>query len=350
MFNHNKFNDTLLNAFAKQNIPLNLAIIPYDENWQPFSPDTVQVNLVRQGIKNKTIDVQLHGFNHVNNGLGSEFQGDSLKSQFKRISLAKYYLDSLLDTDIQTFVPPMNTYDSTTLLVLDSLKIGCISGNKWGIFSASNIQYLPCTYEGFSEIPKIFRENKDQDALIIVLIHQYAFEPYKADYPTEKINIQSLDSLLGWINSNKIKCNTFSEIIGNRHDFDKARNQANIAYSNSISNYISAKVRHPLLNANVYYSKKYLNVIRIFDFIVWTVIFVIAFSGIYLFFRIVRFTRKLQLLCLTCLFIVSILAFIRRDYSTEWLTISNISFFLLLSAITVIFFTSSTPSSPAEKT
>lgn len=334
--NDTMFNDSLLSVFAKNNIPINLGIIPFDENDNLILSDSLQINKLKIGVKNKSIDFLLHGFNHQECSKGnSEFKGLRFSEQYERVFWGKHFVDSLFDISIKTFIPPWNTYDSATLKVLDSLEFVCISANKWGDCSSSKIKYLPYTYEGFYNIGEFIKLNKDSRAIIVILFHQYSFKPYYASYPVQKITFQKLDSLLSWINTNKIECSTFSEILENTSDLDFNRYQANISYVNSIANFISDKINGPLLNISVYYSNKYIHLINFLDWVIWILAFVAVFTGVYGFNRLFNVNLKLQILAISASLIVLTFIIHRRYYSMEWMIICNLVIFTTFSMIVV---------------
>jgi len=331
-----EFNDSLLNVFEKNNIPINIGIIPFDENNIPFDCDSLQLERIKKGIKNKTIDVAQHGYNHQNiDNKYTEFNGIGINEQYNRIYKGKYFLDSLFNFDLKTFIPPWNSYDSATLKVLDSLNFSCISADKWGNSASSKIKYLPDTYEGIKNLEELLKNNKDENAIIIILIHKYAFENYKSEYITEKITFNQLDTLLSWANNN-YKCCTFSEILEQNIDIDINRFHKNVDYVNSISNYVGEKFNNLFLNINIYYSIKYLNFIKKLDIIIWTLTFIIIFVSVFLFLKITKINYKFLSVISIMALVVLFMAFYRRYYSMEWLIISNLSIYGTISLIIIL--------------
>ena len=249
--NNYGFNEKLLAVFAKNNIPLNLAVIPYVCEGNPILADTSHMNHLKRCIKNKTIDIQLHGWNHASNSTNTEFQGLPIAQQYKKIAQGKHLLDSLLQIDINTFIPPFNTYDSVTLKVLDSLKFTAISANRVGVTSSHKIKYIPGTTQAFSDLPEICKENKDNDAIIVIIFHPYNFSGNKPSQDVETLTFNKLDSLLNCLNINKYKCYTFSEIINIETDLGAKRVMEN-------ESYLIDKIKPPFYKGHVYFSRKYL--------------------------------------------------------------------------------------------
>ena len=217
ILNHYAFNDSLLAVFAKNNIPLNLAVIPYNTNDKPVFADTAHTNRLKRDVKTKKIDIQLHGFDHKNilaaNEDKSEFKGLNVGAQYNKIAQGKHLLDSLLKIDIKSFIPPFNSYDNVTLKVLDSLHFAGISADRSGARNSSKITYLPFTYEGLCGIPKALQSNTDSTSVMVVMFHPYSFNGHPPPYSLEQTSFAQLDSLLGYLNEHHYKCYTFSEII-----------------------------------------------------------------------------------------------------------------------------------------
>jgi len=333
----NKFNDSLIDEFSKNNIPLNLAVIPFDDDSKPFHSDTLQVNRLKRGIKSNLIDIQVHGFNHKRyKKVTTEFSGLSFNDQYLKIQKAKKYLDSLLDIDISTFIPPWNSYDSSTLKALELLKFSCISAGKEGLGIKSEIKYLPFTFEGFSSIPRICEENRNTDAILVIMFHSYDFNGHVSGYTHEKITFVKLDSILQWINKNDFFCYTFSELVKS-DSLNYNRFYSNKRFKYGISNYLCDMFKKPLLNPNVYYSTKFLNYIRILNKAIWLTFFTVIFILFYGTVRIAKINKKRVLTTIVIfILILTIFIFFKRHVSIDWLVLSNLSILLAISSIVTL--------------
>lgn len=276
------FYNSLLDIFSKNNIPINLGIIPYDANNLPISGiNPASLNKIKSGTEKKLIDIQLHGYNHVSNDARnlSEFYRRSKNDQYDRIKKGKNYLDNLFGININTFIPPWNSYDKNTLAVLKSLNFSCISGNIKGLSSSSKIKYLPYTYENFRELKNIIKEHKMKDAILVVMFHKYSFEGHKSEYPVDQISLSELNEILTWINTNEIECLTYSEILKQDEDLSNKRKKLN----NSFILYCFRKAGIPSMSRNIYYTRHDLQWINVLEKIVWLIIF---FLLLFLIFRI----------------------------------------------------------------
>ena len=68
MMTQNVIIDSILDIFKKNNIPLTLGVVPYDEEGMIFNKlSHDQLNDLKDRIKNNEIEIALHGFNHTNN-------------------------------------------------------------------------------------------------------------------------------------------------------------------------------------------------------------------------------------------------------------------------------------------
>ena len=167
-----KLNDSILYIFQKNNIPLCIGIIPFDNaNSVINSFNQDQINDLISRIQRKEIEVALHGYNHNNNAnvlfftkfASSEFATLSYANQIEKLEKGKRYLDSLLHIDMKVFIPPFNTYDRTTLKALENLHFDIISANTKGPDGNGKIQYIPGTFVDFVNLPKIIEANKNSD-------------------------------------------------------------------------------------------------------------------------------------------------------------------------------------------
>jgi peptidoglycan/xylan/chitin deacetylase (PgdA/CDA1 family) len=238
-----KLNDSILYIFQKNNIPLCVGIIPFDNNNTVInSLNQDQINDLISRIQRKEIEVALHGYNHNNNAhvsfftkyASSEFATLSYANQMEKLKKGKEFLDSLLQIDIKVFIPPFNTYDKTTLKALENLNFEIISAITKGPVGSSKIQYIPGTYVDFVNLNKIIEANKNNDVAIIVYFHPFSFPGGSPNYPndvTKQITMNQLDNLLHWLRQDGISFYTFSD-IAKKADFSKKKYLENTAQFN----------------------------------------------------------------------------------------------------------------------
>ena len=118
----------------------------YTQNSIPLTENKLAI--LKEGINKGYIDVALHGNTHqtINEFFRSEFSGFNHEQQLKKIEIGKLFLEKKLDNKINTFIPPWNRYDITTLTVLEELQFSTISaGTKCVSKSDTKLNFLPNT-------------------------------------------------------------------------------------------------------------------------------------------------------------------------------------------------------------
>ena len=177
----------------------------------PLIPEKVE--FLKSAIKSETVEVALHGFRHQNvlaNGhpwrsdfFGvkySEFFGLDYHSQREKIQEGLTFLKELLKTEITTFIPPWNSYDRTTLSVLEEVGFNCISGGTRG-YAPKNcrLQFLPatCSILQLREVVEMIRSQDYTCPLIVVMLH--GWELLAPGSTSGSLTLDELDDLLGWL-------------------------------------------------------------------------------------------------------------------------------------------------------
>ncbi len=219
-----RLSDSLFNTFSKNGIPLCIGIVPFDTAGKFLNRlDSASISDLRSRISRGEVEVALHGFNHrnqikpkwFNKPTFSEFATVPYDSQLKKLSAGKKILDSILTTDIRTFVPPFNTYDGNTIEALESLGFDVLSGSRQGSSNSKTLRFIPATYEDFSGLSQIIENNINNDVSIIVYFHPYTFKGNTSAYNSGSsgvINIMELDTLLGWLKTRDLDFNTFASL------------------------------------------------------------------------------------------------------------------------------------------
>lgn len=248
------FYDSLLIVFEKNRIPLCLGIIPFDKNGSFYNDlNQEQLDDFKTRIRNNEIEIALHGYNHKDNDLQkvsflknvsmSEFSGLSYSAQYTKLKLAKESIDSLLDIDVNVFIPPFNTYDENTLKALESLKFEIISANIDGSSNSDKISFIPFTLNDLNELQKVIIMHQNDQITIVVMMHSYSFKEisnYTGDN-TKRIEFKQLDSLLNWIKGQSyIHATTFFR-LSQSEIFDNLRFNLN-----SLNNNLTTKILNKL--------------------------------------------------------------------------------------------------------
>ncbi len=219
-----RISDSVLYFFQKNDIPLCIAIIPFNKNDSLiYGYDSAKINDLKERIQRKEIEVALHGYNHVNESktsffrkkMYSEFAGVNYETQYEKIAKGKKALDSLLQINTDIFVPPFNTYDKNTLKALADLNFKILSANMRGTSGNNLINYMPATCEDFSELHDIIKNNKNNDVTIIFYFHPYSFKEGSSEYSensVKSIEISKFNTLIHWIKKQNIRFYTFSDL------------------------------------------------------------------------------------------------------------------------------------------
>lgn len=225
-------NEGVVRLFQKHHIPLVLGVIPYNSSEKQILEENYPVlQLLKVGVSNHTIEIALHGLNHINISKG-EFGNVAIEEQNRRIHKGKNQLDSIFKTKIVTFIPPWNTYDANTLEVIDNNGIKGISstlctGQPW---SNPHIRYFPETIEDFGTLYSVLKYNKNRNVVVVVMFHHYTFN--------KNFSLLQLDNLLSKVdNLDYVKCFTFSQLYIKKEISDNKRMEANLEV-NLLSKYL----------------------------------------------------------------------------------------------------------------
>ena len=120
----------LIDAFLKRGIPCVFGVIPFQcvgDVHDPGQQDVerltpVKVDILKSAIKAGFLEIALHGYSHqtMREKRYTEFEGLDYNSQVEKIEKGKKYLEETLQIKVDTFIPPWNSYDLNTIMVLPS--------------------------------------------------------------------------------------------------------------------------------------------------------------------------------------------------------------------------------------
>jgi hypothetical protein len=130
----------------------------------------------------------------------SEFIGVDEAAQRKKISLGREILERDLGVRAETFVPPWNGYDRTTLRVLGSLGFTTFSAARRGpVDLASPLHFLPrtCDLQDVKSAVSAARDAVADNPLVVVLFHHYDF--LESDPQAGVLQLADLDKTLEWV-------------------------------------------------------------------------------------------------------------------------------------------------------
>ena len=199
----------LINAFQNYNIPVTFGVIPYicRDNSEPMPLSLKKAEILKNAIDSGILEAALHGYCHkgvskTKNGTYSEFSGLDYTAQFKKITEGKNLLKEMLKIEINTFIPPWNSYDSNTIQALEAADFKYLSADIKGIMKeSSRIKYLPTTTT-LLDLPDTVRRARDflnTQPVIVAFFHPFEFT--EIDSKRGVITYESFVELLKWIKS-----------------------------------------------------------------------------------------------------------------------------------------------------
>ena len=214
---------SILESFRRARLPLTVSVIPrvaavsaFDPAPQPGLPlPEDKIRILREALQAGGVEIALHGYAHqtVRRKIGnaflkpfgryhSEFIGVDEATQRKKILEGREILERELGVVPETFVPPWNGYDETTLKVLGSAGFKVFSAARRGpIDLGSPLRFLPrtCDLWNLESAVTEARRSPADNGLIVVLFHHYDFK--ESDPQAGQIDLPELDRILGWVAS-----------------------------------------------------------------------------------------------------------------------------------------------------
>lgn len=208
------------------NFPISFATIPFGFG----SNVTIEmVEFVKKEIERGRVEITQHGFSHCsvyieNISHYSEFYGKSMRTQHEMIRQGKRELETKFGVIINTFVPPHNCYDKTTLAVLEQLDFKVISAMPARSFENESTEFPKLQFvhaRRVLEKESIIETVKDSrylapltNDILTIYFHDYNFkESYncREDYT---ITLKEFDDLCHWISEQPdVKVILFNDII-----------------------------------------------------------------------------------------------------------------------------------------
>jgi len=174
----------------------------------------------------------LHGYSHeairkIATGGWTEFRGENFYDQRKKIYEGKKFLDNVIGQETVIFVPPWNSYDFSTILVLQELGFNCLSAGKQRFnapFYSKKIKFLPatCSIKQLQNLISTSRNIFPQNAVIVVLFHSYDF--IEIDKQRGVLNFTEFLDILYWLSLQKdVHVKSVGQTIKDSEEFDAIR-------------------------------------------------------------------------------------------------------------------------------
>ena len=228
---HDNAQLAIMNQFILKNQSVSLGLIMHD-----FGDDYNVRHKVMEGYKKGSFELDLHGWDHVDyNNLSENAQQESL-------SLANGKMSDIFGGPSQIFIPPYNSFNNSTLNVMQKLGLRIISAepdlDPGPYFVADglsnytdnyNIYHLPQTtqfntFEGdnlikvpINDIINNATKNISRYGYAIIVMHPEYFSKVVNETQPDILDKQKISDLIYVINhfiSSKIKIVSFSRIAG----------------------------------------------------------------------------------------------------------------------------------------
>ncbi|HXK22706.1 MAG TPA: DUF2334 domain-containing protein [Myxococcota bacterium] len=188
--------EALFEAVQKAGGRTLVGIIPYLNRQYPgagesppplvssFGPKKLAAltELLRRG----SITPAVHGYAHGNNsavpGLKSEFADTPVELQSRLLRAAKTGLEDGIQTKIDVFIPPWNSYDAHTLTALEESGFRVLSAGLNGVGDAADLDYIPVGASPQyvkADVEAALRQGYPGD-LLVEIVHPYDFAEFGA--------------------------------------------------------------------------------------------------------------------------------------------------------------------------
>ena len=230
----------LIDAFRMYKFPCTFSVIPYSSNETKknifpndvFPITTGKVIMLKDSINDNTVEVALHGYSHeairkIATGGWTEFRGENFYDQRKKIYEGKKFLDNVIGQETVIFVPPWNSFDFSTILVLQELGFNCLSAGKQRFnapFYSKKIKFLPatCSIKQLQNLISTSRNIFPQNAVIVVLFHSYDF--IEIDKQRGVLSFTEFLDILYWLSLQKdVHVKSVGQTIKDSEEFDAIR-------------------------------------------------------------------------------------------------------------------------------
>jgi peptidoglycan/xylan/chitin deacetylase (PgdA/CDA1 family) len=245
----NSIQNAVMNLFLTKNQTLSLGSI-----MNMIGNDSKIVEKIKEGIKEKLFELDIHGWNHV------DYASLSEKEQKNTLIKSKEKMQQIFGTNSSVFIPPLNLFDHKVLNTMKDLNLNIISSgikeemdfnqNKSILNSKSNsnklstesaiennkrIYHIPATTFfkyfnyglGWSKTPidEIFKNatnNIDKYGYAVIVLHPQDFALASNENGAmkntfvnsiDKREISDLSKLLDYSLSNNIQIKGFGEVI-----------------------------------------------------------------------------------------------------------------------------------------
>ena len=170
--------DCLVETFAAEELPLHIAVIPYNQDTTPILQERTSVERVKELQNQGILQIALHEFCHKGETYQGEFLGLNEKEQRFRLEKGCAFLDSVFNTHVHIFIPPWNRYNQITLNILHDLDYTIISSELADnqLVADSRFQYYQEGCDHPAKLRNIIARNAKREGLVVCMFHRYDFK------------------------------------------------------------------------------------------------------------------------------------------------------------------------------
>ncbi len=223
----------ILEIHNRHSVPVVLGVIPMknpdcENPTAPLIEDEKRMVLLKESMAEGFVEVALHGYNHARlaqEGQSGEFSGLPLDEQRRRISLGKEALESWLGIEVDVFIPPFNTYDDTTLEILNEVGFRIISAGMYTGPEPTHLISIPYWVLLYPmDLNLLLQEAEKSNSFppIVVLLHEYDF--FESNDSRAVISLDDYERIVSFVASSKnLQGTTFSQLADDQDLLDRFR-------------------------------------------------------------------------------------------------------------------------------
>jgi peptidoglycan/xylan/chitin deacetylase (PgdA/CDA1 family) len=223
------FDRELIDALRTRGLSATFGVIPFErervegEPYYAFPGKVVPLapekgDLLAEAVRDGTVEVALHGYVHQEvapERPWSEFAGVTRDDQYRKIAEGKDLLERALNTGIDVFIPPFNTFDDTTVRVTEELGFRIFSaGGLNAPESPSTLSFLPstCQIAELREAVLSAREAREAAPIIVALCHPH--DLVEVNPQTGVLTMGQFAELLDWLAAQEdVQIRALSEVV-----------------------------------------------------------------------------------------------------------------------------------------
>lgn len=216
------FQSQLIETFTSEQVPLHIAIIPFDKDSTPMVVDCPLTRRTIELQKAGILQIALHGYQHMGETVQGEFLNKSFVEQQDCLQKGSLLLDSIFNTHVHIFIPPWNRYNQDTQNILYNLGYNIISADMADcrFVLDKRFQYYPEGVDHPRKLLNVIKHNAEREGLVVCMFHRYDI--------TDSFTLDDLRDILQQVKTRKgVSVTTMDELYQCDSTFDGQRLLAN---------------------------------------------------------------------------------------------------------------------------